>query len=273
MAENIIFDDANAIAAKIPDGAKIAIFKDAGIPFAVASALVRRDAKNLHLVTVPTGGIVPDMLIGAGCIAILETAGISLGEFGAAREFTNAVKAGRIEIWDTTCPAIYSGLQAAEKGIPFMPMRGLIGSDTLKSRADYQVIENPFGGDRIVAVPAIVPDFALIHVPLADEHGNLWIGRQGELKIMAHAARRTFATAEEITSNNIMENEELASAAISSLYVSGIALAPKGAWPMDMPGHYGVDRDAMKAYARVSGTDQFAAWVNAHVLNRTVAAE
>ena len=52
-----------------------------------------------------------------------------MGEHGSAPRFTAAVRAGAIEMWDATCPAIQAGLQAAEKGIPFMPLRGILGSD------------------------------------------------------------------------------------------------------------------------------------------------
>ena len=66
-----------------------------------------------------------------------------------------AVKSGAIQIKDSTCPAVYAALQAGEKGQPFAPLRGLIGSDVLASRPDYKVIENPFEpGDDIVLLPA-----------------------------------------------------------------------------------------------------------------------
>lgn len=156
-----------------------------------------------------------------------------------------------------------------------MPMRGLIGSDILKNRDDYAVIDNPLAkDDPIVVVPAIRPDIALIHVALADRFGNLWIGRQTELKVMAHAARGTFATAEKIIDTNIMEDERLASASIPSLYVNGIAPAPRGAWPLEMPGHYDVDRGEIENYAKLSGSgDGFQTWIADHVFTKSVAAE
>ncbi len=275
MPEPEFFTDADALAAAIPDNVKLAIFKDSGVPMEAARALIRRRAKGLHLVTIPTAGMIADMLIGSGCVDIVETAGVSLGEFGPAREFANAVKAGQVKIMDSTCPAIYSGIQAGEKGIPFMPMRGLIGSDILRSRDDYTVIDNPLSrDDPIVALPAIRPDISLIHVPLADRFGNLWIGRQSELKIMAHASIRTFVTAEKIVDTNIMEDEKLAAASISSLYVSGVALAERGAWPLDMPGHYTIDRNNVEEYARVSGSgDGFQAWIANNIFAKPVAAE
>ena len=72
-----------------------------------------------------------------------------------------------------------AGLVAAQKGIPFMPIRGIIGSDLMKASSDWKIIDNPFApGDPIVVVPAIRPDVALFHAPEADRFGNVRIGRQ-----------------------------------------------------------------------------------------------
>ncbi len=65
------------------------------------------------------------MLIGAGCVETLETSAVSLGEFGPAPRFTAAILAGTIRMMDATCPALHAQFQAAEKGVPFMPLRGL----------------------------------------------------------------------------------------------------------------------------------------------------
>ena len=170
------------LATQIHDGARLAVAKDeSGVAIAATSALMRRGVRNLHLVTVPVSGLQADLLIGAGCVATIETSGITLGEFGLAPCFTRAVKAGTIRLMDATCPAIYAALQAAEKGLPFMPLRGILETDVLANRPDWKVIDNPFeAGDRIVVLPAILPDVALFHAPLADREGNVFIGRQRE---------------------------------------------------------------------------------------------
>ena len=129
------------------------------------------------------------------CVETIETSAVSLGEFGAAPRFTAAVTAGALRVKDSTCPALHAAFQAAEKGVPFMPLRGLIGSDVLAHRPDWKVVDNPFDqNDPIVLLPAITPDVALFHAPLADRDGNVWIGRQRELITMAHAAEKTIVT-------------------------------------------------------------------------------
>ena len=130
-------------------------------------------------------------------------------------------------------------LQAAEKGVPFMPLRGLIGSDVLKYRDDWKVIDSPFGNsDPIVLLPAIKPDVALIHAAMADRFGNVWIGRQRELATMAHAANKTIATVEKIHDGNLLDDPVLAAGTLPGFYVESIAVAERGAWPLGLPDYY-----------------------------------
>ena len=165
--------DVDSLAARVPDGAKIALVKTTGgVPMDLVRALIRREVRGLHVVCVPTGGLAVDLLIGAGCVETLETSGVTLDEFGQAPAFGRAVRAGSLRLLDATCPAVYAGLQAGEKGLPFMPLRGLLGSDIAAHRADWKVIDNPFGDDDPIAcLPAIVPDFSLLHARQADGHG------------------------------------------------------------------------------------------------------
>ena len=121
--------------------------ESSGVAMAATRALIRRGVKRLHLVTLPTSSLQADLLIGAGAIETLETSAVSLGEFGPAPRFTAAMLAGAIQMRDATCPALHAQFQAAEKGVPFMPLRGLIGSDVLAHRPDWKTIDNPFGQD------------------------------------------------------------------------------------------------------------------------------
>ena len=268
MNNAVIADNPEALAEHIPQGAKIALFKESGVPMALGQALVRRGVRDLHIVTVPTGNLLPDILIGAGCVATIETAGVSLGEFGLAPRFIAAVKSGRVAIRDATCPAIYAGLQAAQKGIPFMPLRGLIGSDIVASRKDFRIINNPCAADGrddpIVCLPAIQPDFALFHAPLADRFGNVYIERQAEMKIMAHAARQTLVTVESIVDGNLLEDRRYAAGTLNALYVTAIAEVKNGASPLNLPHHYALDRAALRHYAEVAKTQSgFDDWLSA----------
>jgi glutaconate CoA-transferase subunit A len=246
------------LAAAVPDGAKLAVPSDnCGVAMAATRELVRRGVRGLHLVCVPISGLQADILIGAGAIATVETSAVTLGEFGPAHRFIDALRHHRIRILDSTCPAIHAALQAGQKGIPFIPLRGLIGSDLLASRPDWKVIDNPFQpGDPIAALPAINPDIALFHAPLADRSGNVYIGRRRELLTMAHASKQTFVTVEAISERNLIDDPKLAPGVVPAIYVNCIALAKQGAWPIGLPEHYGSDDAAIGRYVQSAKTEE-----------------
>ena len=206
------------------------------------------------------------MLIGAGCVAELEAAAVTLGEHGLAPRFTSAIKAGSLRMKDSTCPAIHAGLQAAEKGVPFMPLRGIVGSDLTRVRPDWRTIDNPMAEngarDPIIILPAINPDIALFHALKADAQGNVWIGLQRELMTMAHASRQTFVTVERIEEGDFLRDPALAAGTIPALYISVIAVAKHGAWPVGLDGAYPSDQKALADYTAAAATsDGFARWM------------
>jgi len=253
----LILPDAEAIAAEIPDGALIGLPPDYSLPaMEVVRALIRRRARGLKLLGVPVLGFSADLLIGAGCVAEIETSAVSLGEAGLAPRFTEAAQKGEIKIRDATCPAIHTALQAAEKGVPFMPLRGVLGSDLLKHRNDWKVVNNPLnsGTDPILLVPAIQPDIALFHARWADETGNVWIGRRKEVATMAHAAKRTLVTFEELRAGDMLEDELLAPGVVAAVYVEAVAPAERGAWPLGVAEVYGIDDAHLAHYARAART-------------------
>jgi glutaconate CoA-transferase, subunit A len=245
------------LAAAVPDGAKLVVPSDnCGVAMAATRELVRRGVRGLHLVCVPTSGLQAEILVGAGAVATLETSAVTLGEFGPAHRFIDALRSGRIRILDSTCPAVHAALQAGQKGLPFIPLRGLIGSDLLASRADWKVIDNPFApGDAIAVLPAINPDIALFHAPLADRLGNVYIGRRRELLTMAHASKQTFVTVEAVSERDLFDDPKLAPGVVPAIYVNRIALAKQGAWPIGLPGDYGPDDAAISRYVQSAKTE------------------
>ena len=254
--------------APITDGCVLAVPREAsGVAMAATRALIRRGVKGLHLIALPTSSLQADLLIGAGCVETIETSAVSLGEFGPAPRFTAAVTSGAVRVKDATCPALHAAFQAAEKGVPFMPLRGLLGSDVLAHRKDWKVIGNPFDDDDpIVLLPAIRPDVALFHAPLADREGNVWIGRDRELATMAHAAAKTVVTVEKLHEGSLFDDHLLAAGALGGLYVETVAVAPKGAWPLALADHYGADAAHLREYARMAASpDGFAAYLDRHV--------
>jgi glutaconate CoA-transferase, subunit A len=250
------------LAASVPDGATVTVNKGevADTPMALVHALIRRRVRDLHVVTLPTAaypasGMMVDLLIGAGAVASVETSGISLHELGAAPCFARAVRQRRLKVKDATCPAVYAALQAGAKGQPFACLRGLIGSDLLAHRTDYKVIQNPYADeeDPIVLVPAINADVAIFHAQMADEEGNVWIGRDRDRLLAAHAARVVLVTVDRSVPGSFFDDERLAAGVVAAPYVHGLAVVPGGAVVFDPEGR--VDLEAVRAYQRAAQTE------------------
>src|SRR6266581_7899992 len=95
----IVVDTLDEALGAIVDGCMLAVPREvAGVPMEATRALIRRGVKNLHLVALPTSSLQADLLIGAGCVGVLETSAVSLGEFGPAPRFTAAIMAATIRM-------------------------------------------------------------------------------------------------------------------------------------------------------------------------------
>ena len=240
-----VLEPLKTLTQRVADGVLLAVPPEYSfVPMTLIRALIQRPVKDLHVLAVPIGGMAIDMLVGAGCVKTLEAAAVSLGEAGPAPRFTAACEDGTIAMRDSTCPAIHTALQASEKGVDFMPLGGLVGSDLVDNRADWKVVDDPLGqgGGPVVLLPAIKPDVTVFHSPRADTEGNVWIGRRRELVTMAHAAAATLVTVEAVEDRDFLDDEATAAGTLSGLYVTAIAVAEGGARPLGLTGHYERDR-------------------------------
>lgn len=270
------FIELHELVEPIADGCFLAIPKDeSGVAMAATRALIRRGVKDLRLLCAPVCGLQADLLIGAGCVASVECGAITINEIGVGPRFRAAVQAGAIEVRDSTCPAIHAGIQAGEKGLPFVAIRGIIGSDLLAHRDDWRVVDNPLvvGEDLVVVVPAINPEVCLFHAAWGDRYGNVWIGSRRDLARTAHASRTTLVTVEAIHDGDLLADERMAPGTLSSTYVSAVALASRGAWPLEMTRRYRADMAHLREYARLARSGEgFAQYLSAHVHGTSVAA-
>ncbi len=281
MSQDWLLGSAEELAARIPDGAKVAIGVDnIGVAMETTRAMIRRGVRGLHLVCVPVAGLQADLLIGAGCVATLETSAITFGEYGVPYRFHDALKRGTLKMMDATCPAIYAAMEAGRKDIPFIPLRGLLGSDLVVHRPDWKTIDNPFAPesdkpDPILLLPAIRPDVALIHAPYADRDGNIFIGRRRDFALMAQASRQgALVSVEEVRDVDLLASEETAAGVLPALYVEAAAVASRGAWPLGLPGCYEIDATHFHRYGELARTsDGFARYLDEFVYRRRQAAE
>lgn len=269
--------DLGTLVSFVENGMMLALPKDeSGVAMEAERELVRRGVKNLHLLCVPAAGFQADLLVGAGCVATVECAGIVVGELGVGPRFGAAVRESRIKLKDATCPVIHAGLQAGAKGAPFASLRGVLGSDLVRIRADdWRVIDNPFGtgGDPVLLVPAINPDAFLFHARWGDAYGNVWIAGRRDLAYTAQASRRTLVTVEEIWNGNLLDDPAMAAGTLSSVYVTATAHVAHGTWPMTLQHTHREDVAHIKQYMEMARTEEgFAAYLRDYVLERRAAA-
>jgi glutaconate CoA-transferase subunit A len=255
------FEDIDGLVARIADGATVtlpsAFSADiSGASMVATRALIKRGVRNLKLVCVPGGSLQADMLIGAGCVTSVETGSMLLYEYGPASRFVEAQREGTIAVKDSTCPAIHASLIAGEKGLPFLPLRGVLGSDILKHRSgEWRVIDNPFSeNDPIVLIPALRPDATLLHVPFADREGNVWISQRTEFQTLARGANVTLVTFDAFYDGNLLDDRTMAPGVVPAMYVTALSHQPNGSWPLLGGETFPEDVEHMREYARLART-------------------
>ena len=247
----------NDLITPIGDGCQLAIGKEeTGASIAATLALIAKRVRRLHLICLPVSGLQADLLIGAGCVDTIETSAVSLGEAGPAPRFTAAVREGSIRLIDGTCPAIYAGFQASQKGIPFIPLRGILDSDLMKHRDSWKMIDNPLNsGDRIVAVESIRPDVALFHAQASDRNGNVFVGRDRDGVLLAHASKTALITVEECIDEDFIQDPIRSGSSLPALYVGGVCVVPGSARPLSFTGKHGADTQWLLRYAKAARSE------------------
>ncbi len=73
---------------------------------------------------------------------------------------------------------------------------------------------------------------------------------------MAHAAKKTVVTVEKIHDGDLLCDPLLAAGTLPGFYVEAVAVEPRGAWPLPLPDHYGIDAAHMTEYARLAATPE-----------------
>jgi glutaconate CoA-transferase subunit A len=176
------------------------------------------------------------MLLGGSCVSRIDVGFAAVGE----RVLTEAMQAGQVTLTEWTNDSLTLRLLAGAMGVPFLPTRTLLGTDTL-SRSGAKVIEDPFTGKPICLVPSLNPDVALIHAHQADRHGNARVLGASTAPIeQAMASKKVIVQAEEI-----VEPEEIrrhpGKTTIPYYFVDAVVHVPFGAYPGTCPGVYVAD--------------------------------
>jgi glutaconate CoA-transferase subunit A len=241
-------------------------------PCAAVHEIVRQQKRGLDAIKT-AGAYDIDLLAATGCLASASCGFVGFETvLGMAPGYRRAVECGRVRADEHACYTVIAGLRAAIQGVPFMPVAGLTESDLLAAR-DFRTVADPYSGETVVAIPAIQPEIAIIHVQEADVEGNARIdGSVFEDVLMAKAARRVLITAE-----RIVDGAELTAAAVSvaipGFMVDALVHAPRGAWPTSCAGLYDFDVDFLRDYAAAARDDAaLQQFVERRILNGAAAA-
>jgi glutaconate CoA-transferase, subunit A len=251
----------------VSDGAIVALGGglSARLPMAMVRELVRQGRRGLHLVG-SAHSIDVDMLVATGAVRRCEESYVGFEQdLGLAPAYRRAAEEGSIEVAESCCATILAQLRAAEMGLPFLPVRGVRGSDIAGLHPEYAEITCPFTGETLIAVPALRPDVALLHAPTGDRYGNLHLEQPYVLdERFASAARMVIATVDELVSTR-----EVAASGVTipAHLVAAVALAPFGAHPSSCYPRYAYDRDHLREYvsAAQSGPDDLAKYLATYV--------
>lgn len=156
-------------------------------------------------------------------------------------------------------------------GVPYIPVRGLAGTDVFARRTDMMIVHNPFDPDeKTVVAMAINPDVAICHAIKADRWGNAVFRRGGDELLIAQASAKVIVTAEEIVDQ--VTGNDPDGVFISSLNVTAVVHTPHGAHPTAVPGKYEMDREHIKEYIAASRSDAtFRAYLEKYVIGKTEA--
>lgn len=246
----------------IPDGAVIALGGNtlSRAPMAAVFELARQKKRWLGIVKT-AGAMDIDLLCLAGCVSSVDAGFVSYeSEYSLARHFRTSVQKELVRFNEHACYTVISALRAAACGIPFMPVHGLERSGLIDVNPCLKRIADPYSGDIVTVVSAIRPDYALLHVHMADVHGNAKIlGAKYEDVLLSRASKHVILTTEEIVDTEAFRSSEHR-ADIPGFMVAAVVHVPKGAAPCACFGLYEPDHTEIKNFLSIkdeSGLEEY----------------
>ena len=245
---------AEAVASFVPDGAVLALggFGHIRVSMAAVYEIIRQRKKHLTLLG-KTAVHDSDVLIGSGCVDRIEVAYAFGHELrGLSPASRRAVETGQCKVVAELSNAVYQWrFLAAMMGLPFIPTRNMLGTDTFEY-SSAKAVQDPFSGKPICLVPACYPDVVIMHVPRCDMYGNAQVdGTIIEDFELARAARRLILTTEEIVPESEIRRQPWRTV-VPFFLVDAVVEVPYGAHPTQMPYLYFFDEEHIGQWLRMS---------------------
>lgn len=244
--------EAEAVSRFMKDGDYIGteLYGSVRAPMSLVSEIVRQGIKDLRVAG--QGVLELDLLLAASLIKELDFTYIGLELYGVSNCLRREVEQGRIDtIVEWSNAALTWRFKATSIGVPFIPTRSMLGTDTLEYSAAL-VVEDPFTGDPVALVPALILDVGLIHVHRADKYGNCQIdGISGFSAELARSSKRLLISAEQI-----VDSEEIRQSPdrtiIPYYLVDAVIEAPFGSHPGEMCYLYRRDEPRIRDWVKAA---------------------
>src|SRR5450759_2581875 len=221
------------------------------IPFAAGHEIIRQRRRELVLARA-TPDLIYDQMVAAGCARKVIFSYMGNPGVGSLRIVRSEIEAGRLEWEEYSHFGMISRLQAGASGLPFMPMNQTGAVDLERANPLVKRVTDPYSGRELIAVPALNPDVAIVHVQRADKDGNahLW-GILGEQKEVAFASKRVILSAEEIVDEAVIRSDPNRTL-IPGFIVSAVCHVPGAAHPSYAQGYYDRDNDFYLKWDKIS---------------------
>lgn len=221
------------------------------IPFAAGHEIIRQHRRNLTLARA-TPDLIYDQMVAAGCARKVIFSYMGNPGVGSLRIVRSEIESGRLEWEEYSHFGMISRLQAGAAGLPFMPMNQTGAIDLERANPLVKRVTDPYSGRELIAVPALNPDVAIVHVQRADRNGNahLW-GILGEQKEVAFASKRVILTAEEIVDEAVIRSDPNRTL-IPGFIVSAVCHVPGAAHPSYAQGYYDRDNEFYLKWDKIS---------------------
>ena len=227
-------------AAAVESGALLALGGNAlhRSPVAFVKELIRQEKKDLSVIKT-AGALDVDLLAAAKSLKSVYGGYIGFEMFGLAQSYRKGVQKGDITVHEHACASVIAGLRASIYGVPFQPINGFQGSELPELTGEVRCVTCPFTGEKTAVVPALRPDYTVIHVNIADEKGNAFIdGAVFEDLIMVRAAKKVIVTAEKV----IDSESWTVRPQVPGFLVEHVVLAENGAAPGSCAPDYSIDK-------------------------------
>lgn len=219
-------------------------------PMSIVRAILRSDLTDLTIAAY--GGPDVGMLCASGKVSTLVSAFVSLDDIPLEPHYRAARQSGAVIERPLDEGMFLLALQAAAWRVPFLPTRVGLGSDVFRDDPTLQTVTDPYGGEELVAVPALHLDAAIAHLNRADERGNAaFLGPDLYFDdLLLEAADQGFVSCEKlVTTDELTTDAPLHTMRTNRMFVDGVVHAPNGAHPTSCVPDHDVDHDFLRTYA------------------------